>query len=50
MRWWSLFESNDSVAFECLQPANVQNPSDVYLNEAPLSVSLLIEFENKDSF
>ena len=51
MRWLGLFfESNDSVAFECLQPGNVQNPSDVYLNEAQLGVSFALEFENKDFF
>jgi len=42
--------SNDSVAFECLQPGNVPNPSDIYLSEAQKAVAFALEFENKDYF
>ena len=46
----TVVESNDSVAFECLQPGNVQNLSDIYLNEAQQGVSFAQKFENKDYF
>ena len=46
----TVVESNDSVAFECLQPGNVQNLSDIYLNEAQQGVFFALEFENKDYF
>ena len=36
------------LLFESFQPGNVQNPSDVYLNEALLGVSFAPEIEDKD--
>ena len=45
-----LINSNDSVAFECLRPSNVQNPPDVYFNEVQLGVSFVLEMEYKVYF
>ena len=45
-----LINSNESVAFECFRPGNVQNPSDVYFNEVQFAVSFVLEMEYKVYF
>jgi hypothetical protein len=46
----TVVEANDSTKFECFQPGNVLNPSDIDLNEEQQGVAFALEFENKDYF